>query len=231
MALPRNLRNFDRAGVADHVAERSRRGWPTRPRWPRLRQLPFRFLSAYRSAPELGPLDGRAGAARWTSRWRRRTCRPGGPDPGAGRPLGVDVVERAVGPLVESPGGFGGAVRGGAGRQAAQAVDLVGFGTGHLRPSGSAGRVRAARAGPLRRPGRRDEHGTETVKRAHRVLPRARPGGDGDRRCRPRRAVVPATPTARCRRACRSTRQPRRLRCTAWPVDARGHGRHDVRRA
>ena len=53
MALLRNLRNFDEAGVSDEVAARSRRGSPTRRRSPRSRQLPMRFLSAYRAAPSL----------------------------------------------------------------------------------------------------------------------------------------------------------------------------------
>lgn len=53
MALCRNLRNFDEAGVADAVAAQvaARLADPEQVR--RSRQFPFRFLSAYRAAPSL----------------------------------------------------------------------------------------------------------------------------------------------------------------------------------
>ncbi|SEG70413.1 TROVE domain-containing protein [Actinacidiphila yanglinensis] len=53
MALTRNLRNFDEAGVPDDVAERlaARLADPEQVR--RSRQFPYRFLSAYRAAPSL----------------------------------------------------------------------------------------------------------------------------------------------------------------------------------
>jgi hypothetical protein len=53
MALIRNLRNFDQAGVSDTVAAAAvaRIADPVQVR--RSRQLPFRFLSAYRAAPSL----------------------------------------------------------------------------------------------------------------------------------------------------------------------------------
>ncbi|WUD76716.1 TROVE domain-containing protein [Streptomyces sp. NBC_00510] len=53
MALTRNLRGFDEAGVPDDVAERvcARLADPEEVR--RSRQFPFRFLSAYRTAPSL----------------------------------------------------------------------------------------------------------------------------------------------------------------------------------
>ncbi|MFK0169896.1 TROVE domain-containing protein [Streptomyces sp. NPDC090306] len=53
MALVRNLRNFDEAGVSDEVAARvaARIGDPAEV--ARSRQLPFRYLAAYRNAPSL----------------------------------------------------------------------------------------------------------------------------------------------------------------------------------
>ncbi|WP_234320494.1 TROVE domain-containing protein [Streptomyces sp. SBT349] len=53
MALTRNLRNVDEAGVPDAVAERvtARLADPAEVR--RSRQFPYRFLSAYRAAPSL----------------------------------------------------------------------------------------------------------------------------------------------------------------------------------
>ncbi|MFE1251400.1 TROVE domain-containing protein [Streptomyces sp. NPDC058741] len=53
MALLRNLRNFDEAGVCDEVAERvaARIGDPAEV--TRSRQFPFRYLAAYRHAPSL----------------------------------------------------------------------------------------------------------------------------------------------------------------------------------
>ncbi|WP_328459886.1 TROVE domain-containing protein [Streptomyces sp. NBC_00448] len=62
MALTRNLRNLDEAGVPDHVAEQvaARLADPVQVR--RSRQFPYRFLSAYRAAPSLrwGPALERA---------------------------------------------------------------------------------------------------------------------------------------------------------------------------
>ncbi|MCK8432544.1 TROVE domain-containing protein [Streptomyces sp. D2-8] len=53
MALIRNLRNFDEAGVSDEVAERvaARIGDPAEV--ARSRQFPFRYLAAYQHAPSL----------------------------------------------------------------------------------------------------------------------------------------------------------------------------------
>ncbi|RKN10866.1 TROVE domain-containing protein [Streptomyces radicis] len=53
MALTRNLRNFDEAGVPDEVADAvcARLADPAEVR--RSRQFPYRFLSAYRAAPSL----------------------------------------------------------------------------------------------------------------------------------------------------------------------------------
>ncbi|WP_431887544.1 TROVE domain-containing protein [Nocardiopsis alba] len=53
MALLRNLRNFDRAGVSDEVAERVAARLSDPEQVARSRQLPMRFLSAYRAAPSL----------------------------------------------------------------------------------------------------------------------------------------------------------------------------------
>ena len=53
MALLRNLRNFDEAGVADDVAARVAAKLADPEQVARSRQLPLRFLSAYRSAPSL----------------------------------------------------------------------------------------------------------------------------------------------------------------------------------
>ncbi|PBC78384.1 TROVE domain-containing protein [Streptomyces sp. TLI_235] len=51
MALVRNLRNFDQAGVSDAVAERVARRISDPGEVQRSRQFPFRYLAAYRHAP------------------------------------------------------------------------------------------------------------------------------------------------------------------------------------
>ena len=53
MALLRNLRNFDQAGVSDEVAEQVAARLADPELVARSRQLPMRFLSAYRAAPSL----------------------------------------------------------------------------------------------------------------------------------------------------------------------------------
>ncbi|MGI8330168.1 TROVE domain-containing protein [Actinomadura scrupuli] len=53
LALLRNLRNFDRAGVGDEVAETVARRLADPEQVARSRVLPMRFLSAYRAAPSL----------------------------------------------------------------------------------------------------------------------------------------------------------------------------------
>lgn len=53
MALIRNLRNFDQAGVSDEVAEKIAARLADPEEVARSRQLPLRFLSAYREAPSL----------------------------------------------------------------------------------------------------------------------------------------------------------------------------------
>lgn len=53
MALLRNLRNFDEAGVGDTVAETVAERLADPDQVARSRQLPFRFLSAYQAAPSL----------------------------------------------------------------------------------------------------------------------------------------------------------------------------------
>ncbi|GGQ70354.1 TROVE domain-containing protein [Kitasatospora griseola] len=53
MALVRNLRNFDQAGVSDEVAEAVARRISDRAEVTRSRQFPFRYLAAYRHAPSL----------------------------------------------------------------------------------------------------------------------------------------------------------------------------------
>ncbi|GAA0919559.1 TROVE domain-containing protein [Streptomyces thermoalcalitolerans] len=53
MALLRNLRNFDEAGVRDEVAETVARRLADPEQVARSRQLPMRFYSAYRAAPSL----------------------------------------------------------------------------------------------------------------------------------------------------------------------------------
>jgi hypothetical protein len=53
MALLRNLRNLDQAGVPDDVAEGVARKLTDPDEVARSRQFPFRFLSAYRAAPSL----------------------------------------------------------------------------------------------------------------------------------------------------------------------------------
>ena len=73
MALLRNLRNFDEAGVSDEVAAR-RRGAarPIPAEVARSRQFPFRFLAAYQHAP-LAALGVRRWSRRSGTRWP--TCR------------------------------------------------------------------------------------------------------------------------------------------------------------
>jgi len=53
MALLRNLRNFDQAGIPDEVAERVVAKLTDPGEVARSRQLPFRFYTAYRNAPSL----------------------------------------------------------------------------------------------------------------------------------------------------------------------------------
>ncbi|WP_086818904.1 TROVE domain-containing protein [Allokutzneria sp. NRRL B-24872] len=53
MALTRNLRNFDAAGVSDEVAERVAARLADPDEVARSRMLPMRFLSAFRAAPSL----------------------------------------------------------------------------------------------------------------------------------------------------------------------------------
>jgi hypothetical protein len=53
MALLRNLRNFDEAGVPDRVAMQAAVRLADPEEVARSRQLPFRFLSAHRAAPSL----------------------------------------------------------------------------------------------------------------------------------------------------------------------------------
>ncbi|MFJ2420742.1 TROVE domain-containing protein [Streptomyces brevispora] len=53
MALLRNLRNFDEAGVGDDVAEQVAKRLCAPERVARSRQLPMRFYSAYKAAPSL----------------------------------------------------------------------------------------------------------------------------------------------------------------------------------
>ncbi|MGW0450501.1 TROVE domain-containing protein [Streptosporangium sandarakinum] len=53
MALLRNLRNFDEAGISDEIADRIIAKLIDPDEVARSRQLPFRFYSAYRTAPSL----------------------------------------------------------------------------------------------------------------------------------------------------------------------------------
>ncbi|MFF6998857.1 TROVE domain-containing protein [Streptomyces sp. NPDC008313] len=53
MALVRNLRNFDEAGVSDEVAARAAARISDPAEVARSRQFPFRYLAAYRHAPSL----------------------------------------------------------------------------------------------------------------------------------------------------------------------------------
>ncbi|MBW8804271.1 MAG: TROVE domain-containing protein [Catenulisporales bacterium] len=53
MALARNLRNFDEAGVSDEVASRVCARFRDAEQVARSRMLPYRWLSAYRAAPSL----------------------------------------------------------------------------------------------------------------------------------------------------------------------------------
>lgn len=53
MALLRNLRNFDQAGVADELAEQVAKRLCDPEQVAKSRQFPFRFLAAYQAAPSL----------------------------------------------------------------------------------------------------------------------------------------------------------------------------------
>jgi len=53
MALARNLRNFDEAGVSDKVAKRVAATFTNRDEVARSRMFPFRWLAAYQQAPSL----------------------------------------------------------------------------------------------------------------------------------------------------------------------------------
>lgn len=53
MALLRNLRNFDQAGIADEVAEQVAKRLADPEQVAKSRQFPFRFLAAYQAAPSL----------------------------------------------------------------------------------------------------------------------------------------------------------------------------------
>ncbi|GGU90878.1 RNA-binding protein [Streptomyces litmocidini] len=53
MALLRNLRNFDEAGVSDDIAEQVAKRLSDPQEVARSRQFPFRFLAAYKHAPSL----------------------------------------------------------------------------------------------------------------------------------------------------------------------------------
>ena len=63
MAALRNLRNLDEAGLSDEDAAPLLARFSDPEQVKRSRQLPFRFLSAYLSAPSL----------RWGTPWRRRS--------------------------------------------------------------------------------------------------------------------------------------------------------------
>jgi hypothetical protein len=86
MALLRNLRNFDEAGVADEVAAKAAARIADREQVAKGRQFPFRYLSAYKHAPSLRP------------------------DPRTGRSVGQHV-RRPEPPYAAQPGGLRGRVR------------------------------------------------------------------------------------------------------------------------
>ena len=76
MALLRNLRNFDEAGVPDDVAAQVAARIADPGEVARSRQLPFRFLAAYRHAPGAA-LGTRAGAGARGVAGRRCPSLPG----------------------------------------------------------------------------------------------------------------------------------------------------------
>ena len=76
MALLRNLRNFDQAGVSDEVAATVAAQLADPDEVARSRQLPMRFLSAYRAAPSL----------RWAYALETGAAARAGERAGAGRP-------------------------------------------------------------------------------------------------------------------------------------------------
>ncbi|MFV0459812.1 MAG: TROVE domain-containing protein [Actinomycetales bacterium] len=128
MALLRNLRNFDEAGVGDEVAARVAARLAAPDEVARSRQLPLRFLSAYRSVPSL----------RWAWALERAlqhslSCVPAMP----GHSLVLvdrsgsmfsQLTRRSVLTRADAAAVFGAAL----GLRAA-AADLVAFGTGSTR--------------------------------------------------------------------------------------------------
>ncbi|UNO39125.1 TROVE domain-containing protein [Streptomyces sp. MST-110588] len=158
MALLRNLRNLDEAGVPDEVAEQVAGRLADPAEVARSRQFPYRFLSAYRAAPSL-----RWGHALETALTAASANIPRLP----GRTLVlVDTSASMEGPVT---GGSRirhvdvGALFGVALAHRGSAVDLVGYATGRFRhpltPGGSVLRdvdAFCARIGEV-------GHGTETV--------------------------------------------------------------------
>lgn len=139
MALLRNLRNLDEAGVSDEVAERVAARLADPEQVARSRQFPFRFLAAYRAAPSL----------RWGHALERALTLSLGNVPALpGRTLIlVDRSGSMFGPMSRRSGlnrADAAAVFGAALAVRAEGADLVEFGTGH-RP------VRFRRTDPILR--------------------------------------------------------------------------------
>lgn len=158
MALCRNLRNFDEAGVPDEIAEQVRTRLADPEEVRRSRQFPYRFLSAYRAAPSLR--WGHALEQALTASTANVPALPGRTlvlvDTSAS--MGSPVSARSAVRHVDIGALFGVtlAARG-------CAVDLVGYADGHFRhPLVTGGSVLRQTEEFCRRIGEVG-HGTETV--------------------------------------------------------------------
>lgn len=126
MALTRNLRNFDQAGVSDEVAAGVAAKLANAGQVRRSKQFPFRFLAAYRAAPSL----------RWAYALEQALAHSLANVPALkGRTLIlVDRSGSMFGPISDRSGlnrADSAAVFGSALALRAHSADLVEFGTGH----------------------------------------------------------------------------------------------------
>ena len=215
MALVRNLRNFDEAGVCGR-GRGPGRGADQRPGGGRAvaavpvplpRRVPARALAA---------LGVPAGAgARPLAGQRARAARP---DAGPGRPFGLDVLLAAVRTARSSTGPTrrrSSVRRSRCGRRTRISSSSARAASGEVPH----GRVRAEGARALRRPRRHRHHRGRPP-----PLPEARPGADRHRRAG-RRTATTATRPSRSRPTCRSTpgTWPATGRATARPATANRH--------
>ena len=208
MALVRNLRNFDEAGVSDEVAAQVAAKISDPAEVARSRQFPFRYLAAYQHAPSLRwsyPLEQALGHS-----LANVPALPGRTlvlVDRSGSMFYSRLSDRSELNRADAAAIFGTALA----LRAADA-DLVEFGTSSNRMRVPQGRVRTEGARPLRRPRRHQHHRgraqalqearprTDRHGRAGRVQPLRRPdrAGTGER-CRSTPGTWPATRRAMAR--------------------------------